>query len=150
VESVDTGFSQSTLTVNLGPDPSYSHPQAVEFFGNLFARLQALPGVEEVGATSSLPLSNSEDLRMFAVDGYPNQMSQLAEARWVTPNYFSAMRIPLIAGRLFTADEKPASHTIIINQSFARRYFVGRNPIGGRVSRQDDPTRWNTVVGVIG
>jgi predicted permease len=87
---------------------------------------------------------------MFAVDGYPNQISQLAEARWVTPNYFSAMRSPLIAGRLFTADEKPASHTIIINQSFARKYFWSRNPIGGRVSRQDDPTRWNTVVGVIG
>ena len=109
-----------------------------------------MPGVETVGAVSNLPLSNSEDLRMFAVDGYPNQKSQLAEARWVTPNYFSAMSIPLIAGRLFTADEKPGSHTIIINQSFARKYFAGRNPIGGRVSRQDDHTRWSTVVGVIG
>jgi putative ABC transport system permease protein len=150
VESVDTGFSQSTVTVNIELDSRYSHPQAVEFFRNLFARLQAAPGVETVGAVSSLPLSNSEDLRMFAVDGYPNQNSQLAEARWVTPNYFSAMRIPLIAGRLFTADEKPESHTIIINQSFARKYFAGRNPIGGRVSRQDDPTRWSTVVGVVG
>ena len=109
-----------------------------------------MPGVETVGAVSNLPLSNSEDLRMFAVDGYPNQKSQLAEARWATPNYFSAMSIPLIAGRLFTADEKPGSHTIIINQSFARKYFAGRNPIGGRVSRQDDHTRWSTVVGVIG
>ena len=150
VESVDTGFSQSTVTLNIGLDPRYSHPQAVEFFRNLFARLQALPGVETVGAVSNLPLSNSEDLRMFAVDGYPNQKGQLAETRWATPNYFSAMRIPLIAGRLFTADEKPEAHTIIINQSFARKYFAGRNPIGGRVSRQDDPTRWSTVVGVIG
>ena len=150
VESVDTGFSQSTVTVNIGLDPRYSHPQAVGFFRNLFLRLQALPGVETVGAVSSLPLSNSEDLRMFAVDGYPNQNSQLAEARWMTPSYFSAMRIPLIAGRLFAPDEKPGAHTIIINQSFARKYFAGRNPIGGRVSRQDDPTRWNTVVGVVG
>jgi len=150
VESVDTGFSQSTVTVNIGADPRYSHPQAVEFFRSLFQRLQALPGVETVGAVSSLPLSNSEDLRMFSVDGYPNQISQLAEARWVTPNYFSAMKIPLVAGRLFTADEKLASHTIIINQSFARRYFAGRNPIGGRVSRQDDHTQWSSVIGVIG
>ena len=149
VESVDTGFSQSTVTVNIGPDPRYSHPQAVEFFRSLFERLQALPGVETVGAVSSLPLSNSEDLRMFAVDGYPNQISQLAESRWVTPNYFSAMKIPLAAGRLFTADEKLESHTII-NQSFARKYFAGRNPIGGRVSRQDDHTKWNSVIGVIG
>ena len=150
VESVDTGFSQSTVTLNIALDPRYSHPQAVEFFRTLFARLQALPGVETVGAVSNLPLSNSEDLRMFAVDGYPNQKTQLAEARWATPGYFQAMGIPLIAGRLFTADEKPGSHTIIINQSFAGKYFAGRNPIGGRVSRQDDPTRWNTVVGVIG
>ncbi len=150
IESVNTGFSQSTVTLNIGLDPRYDHPQAVELFRNLFARLQALPGVETVGAISNLPLSNSEDLRMFAVDGYPNQEGQLAEASWATPNYFSAMRIPLIAGRLFTADEKPGSHTIVINQSFARKYFAGRNPIGGRVSRQDDHTRWSTVVGVIG
>jgi predicted permease len=150
VESVDTGFSQSTITLNIGLDPRYSHPQAVEFFRNLFARLRALPGIEAVGAVSNLPLSNSEDLRMFAVDGYPNQNSQLAEARWATPDYFRAMRIPLIAGRVFTAEENPEWHTIIINQSFARKYFAGRNPIGGRVSRQDDHTRWSTVVGVIG
>jgi predicted permease len=150
VESVNTGFSQSTVTLNIGLDPRYNHPQAVEFFRNLFARLKALPGVETVGAVNDLPLSNSEDLRMFAVDGYPNEKSQLAEGRWVTPNYFRAMSIPLIAGRLFTADENPGSQTIIINQSFARKYFAGRNPIGGRVSRQDDHTRWSTVVGVIG
>jgi predicted permease len=150
VESVNTGFSDFTVTLNIGLDPRYDHPQAVAFFRNLFARLQALPGVEAVGAVSNLPLSHAEDLRMFAVDGYPNQRSQLAEASWATPNYFSAMRIPLIAGRLFSADEKPESHTIIINQSFARKYFAGRNPIGGRVSRQDDYNRWSTVVGVIG
>ncbi|HTB98941.1 MAG TPA: ABC transporter permease [Terracidiphilus sp.] len=150
VESVDTGFSQSTVTVNIGLDPRYGHPQAVAFFRNFFARLQALPGVEAVGAVSNLPLSNSDDLRMFAVEGYPNQKTQLAEARWVTPNYFSAMRIPLIAGRLFAADEKPGAHTILINQSFAKKYFAGRNAIGGRVTRQDDHAQWNTVVGVIG
>jgi predicted permease len=150
VESVDTGFSQSTVTLNIGLDARYGQPQRVEFFRNLFARFQALPGVQAVGGVNDLPLSNSEDLRMFAVDGYPNLKSQLAEALWATPDYFSAMRIPLIAGRLFTADEKPESHSIIINQSFARKYFAGRDPIGGRVSRQDDFTRWSTVVGVIG
>jgi len=150
VESVNAGFSQSTVTLNIGLDPRDSQPQAVQFFQNLFARLQALPGVETVGAVSNLPLSNSDDLRMFAVDGYPNQKGQLAEMRWATPNYFSAMRIPLIAGRMFTAEEKSGVHAVIINQSFATKYFAGRNPIGGRISRQDDPAQWSTVVGVIG
>ena len=104
VESVDTGFSQSTVTMNIGLDARYGQPQRVEFFRNLFAKIEVLPGVQAVGAINDLPLSNAEDLRMFAVDGYPNQKSQLAEARWVTPQYFSAMKIPLIAGRLFTDD----------------------------------------------
>lgn len=151
VATVDTGFSPSTVTMNIGLDPRYSHPQAVEFFRNLFAKLQALPGVQAVGAINNLPLSNSEDLRMFAVDGYPNQKSQLAEARWITSQYFSALNIPLVAGRFFSdADYSKDAHTIIINQSFARKYFAGRDPVGGRVSRQDDPTQWSTIVGVIG
>jgi predicted permease len=150
VESVDTGFSQATVTMNIGLDARYGQPQRVEFFRNLFAKIEVLPGVQAVGAINDLPLSNAEDLRMFAVDGYPNQKSQLAEARWVTPQYFSAMKIPLIAGRLFTDTEPSGLHTIIINQAFAQKYFANRNPIGGRVSRQDDPTRWSTVVGVIG
>jgi predicted permease len=150
VESVDTGFSQSTVTMNIGLGAHYGQPQRIEFFRNLFAKIEVLPGVQAVGAIDDLPLSNAEDLRMFAVDGYPNQKSQLAEARWVTPQYFSAMKIPLIAGRLFTDTEPSGLHSIIINQAFAQQYFANRNPIGGRVSRQDDPTRWSTVVGVIG
>jgi predicted permease len=151
VATVDTGFSPSTVTMNIELDQRYSHPQAVEFFRNLFMKLQALPGVQTVGAINNLPLSNSEDLRMFAVDGYPNQKSQLAEARWITSQYFSAMNIPLVAGRFFSdADYSKDAHTIIINRSFAGKYFAGRNPIGGRVSRQDDPARWSTIVGVIG
>jgi putative ABC transport system permease protein len=136
--------------MNIQLDPRYSHPQAVEFFRNLFAKLRAIPGVQNIGAINNLPLSKSEDLRMFAVDGYPNEKTQLAEARWATPDYFRAMGIPLIAGRLFTADENPAAQAILVNEIFARKYFAGRNPIGGRVSRQDDHTKWNIVVGVIG
>jgi predicted permease len=150
VESVDTGFSQSTVSMNIGLDARYGQTQRVEFFQNLFAKIDVLPGVQAVGAINDLPLSNAEDLRMFAVDGYTNEIGQLAEARWVTPQYFSAMKIPLIAGRLFTETESSGLHAIIINQAFAQKYFAHRNPIGGRVSRQDDPTRWSTVVGVIG
>jgi predicted permease len=150
VESVDTGFSQSTVTMNIGLDARYGQPQRVAFFRNFFTKIEALPGVQTVGAINDLPLSNAEDLRMFSVDGYPNEIGQLAEGRWVTPQYFSAMKIPLIAGRLFTDNEPSSLYPIIINQAFARKYFVHRNPIGGRVSRQDDHTRWSTVVGVIG
>ena len=152
VESVDTGFSPSTVSMNIGLDARYSQPQQrITFFRDLFARFQALPGVQSVGAINDLPLSNSEDLSMFLVDGYPNEKSQLAESRWITPQYFSAMNIPLVAGRSFSdQDNSSDAHTVIINQSFARKYFVNRNPIGGRVNTDDHRIQWSTVVGVIG
>jgi predicted permease len=150
VVSVDTGFSQSTVAMNIELDARYSQPQRVEFFRNLFARVEALPGVQKVGGISNLPLSNSEDLREFEVDGYPNKKGQLAESRWATPQYFSAMGISLAAGRLFTQEDKSNRSIAIVNESFANKYFNNRNPIGGRVSRYDDHAQWSTVVGVIG
>jgi predicted permease len=150
VVSVETGFSQSTVAMNIELDARYSQPQRVEFFHNFFARVEALPGVQTVGGISNLPLSKSEDLREFEVDGYPNQKGQLVESRGVTPRYFSAMGIPLVAGRLFGQEDKSDQSVAIVNQRFAKKYFAGRNPIGGRVSRENDHTRWSTVVGVIG
>ena len=150
VVSVDTGFSQSAVAMNIELDALYSQPQRVEFFHNFFARVEALPGVQTVGGISNLPLSKSEDLREFEVDGYPNQKGQLVESRGVTPRYFSAMGIPLVAGRVFKQEDKSDQSVAIVNESFAKKYFANRNPIGGRVSRENDHTRWSTVVGLIG
>jgi predicted permease len=149
VESVDTGFSQSTVTINIGLDARYSPPQRVDYFRNLFAKLEAIPGVQSVGGIDYLPLSNSESLGMFQVDGYPNDKDQMAEGRWVTPQYFSTMRIPLVAGRTFTNAES-GSQTVIINQAFAQKYFANRDPIGGHINTDDHHIQWSTVVGVIG
>ena len=152
VESVNTGFSPSTVTLNVYLDARYSQPQQrTTFFRDLFARLQTLPGIQSVGGIDYLPLNNSESLGQFSVDGYPNEKSQLAEERWVTPRYFSAMNIPLVAGRFLSdSDYSNVAHTVIINQSFARKYFANRNPIGGRVNTGERHIQWNTVVGVIG
>jgi putative ABC transport system permease protein len=152
VESVDAGFSPSTVTMNISLNARYSQsPQRIAFFQTLLVELHALPGVQAVGAVNNLPLSNSEGLSMFQVDGYPNEKSQLAESRWITPQYFAAMGIPLVAGRSFSDEDYSSdAHTVIINQSFARKYFANRNPIGGRVNREDNHTLWSTVVGVIG
>jgi hypothetical protein len=65
------------------------------------------------------------------------------------------MQTPLVAGRLFTAADKPMSqHQVIVNESFAREYFAGRNAVGGRVSPTDPDNStgkydWSTVIGVI-
>jgi putative ABC transport system permease protein len=152
VESVDTGFSPSTVTMYVSLDGRYSEPQQrIVFFRNLFAKIEVLPGVQAVGAVNNLPLSNTEGLSMFQVDGYPNEKSQLAESRWITPQYFAAMGIPLVAGRFFTQDDNSNNeYNVIVNQSFAKKYFANRNPIGGRVNWEDNHTLWSTVVGIIG
>jgi len=149
VESVDTGFSQSTVTVNIGLDPRYSQPQQRRaFFKNFIGKVAALPGVSAVGAVSYLPLSNSESLGYIWVDGFRNSKDQMAEGRGVTPQYFAAMSIPLIAGRYFTEDDDSnAESPIIINQRFAQLYFAHRNPLGGRIRQEDN--QWSTVVGVV-
>jgi predicted permease len=149
VESVNTGFSPSTVTVNIGLDPRYSQPQQRRaFFKNFIGKVAALPGVSAVGAVSYLPLSNSESLGYIWVDGFANNKDQMAEGRGVTPQYFAAMSIPLIAGRYFTEDDgSKAEKPIIINQRFAQLYFAHRNPLGGRIRQEDN--QWSTIVGVV-
>ena len=75
----------------------------------------------------------------------------MAEGRSVTPQYFRAMNIPLLAGRFFTEDDvSSAARPTIVNQQFAKVYFANRNPIGGRISTDEkDHSHWSTVVGVV-
>ena len=148
---VDTGFSQSTVTFGLTLDKRYGKaPERLALFNDLIDKLGHLPGVTAAGAVNYLPLSNSESLGFFWVDGYANEKDQLAESRTVTPHYFEAMGIPLVNGRLLTNnDEAPNSHVALINQSFADKYFGGRNPIGGQIGPDNQRKNWNTVVGVV-
>jgi putative ABC transport system permease protein len=152
VESVDTGFSQSTVTANLQVTALYSEQQRrAEFYRNFFAKLSALPGVKAVGGINVLPLSNSETVNLFQVEGYANANDQLVEVRWVTPQYFSAMAIPLLAGRSFSDEDTSRTGDLaIINQAFAKKYFSNRNPIGGSVNTANHQVHWSTIVGVIG
>jgi hypothetical protein len=151
VESIDTGFSPSTVTMNISLDARYSQPeQRRAFFANLIGKIRALPGVNVAGGINSLPLTHSESLGLFWVDGFANQKDQMAEWRSVTPQYFSAMNIPLIAGRSFTEDDVSSkSPPTIVNQQFAKVYFANRNPIGGRISTDDKHSQWSTVVGLV-
>jgi predicted permease len=154
VATVDTGFSASTVTANIQFDHRYTDtPHRADFFHKLLPRLQSLPGIQAVGAINNLPLSNSESVGFIAVEGYSNQKGQMAQGRTVTHDYFSAMQIPLIAGRLFTeADKATAQHLVIVNESFVKTYFADRPALGGRVSPVDPEQGhrdWSTVIGVI-
>ena len=81
---------------------------------------------------------------------FRSKKDQLAEGRSVTPHYFSAMNIPLVAGRIFNDDDVSSpTHAAIVNQRFADLYLANRNPIGARISTDDHQKQWDTVVGVV-
>ncbi len=160
VLAVPTGFHPSTVAANIqfssqlasvSVNPRYNTAEKRRlFFAGLLDRLKQTPGVQAAGFVDLLPLSHSESMNDFEAEGYANEKHQLIETRRVTPQYFSAMGIPLIQGRGFNDEDGPgAPETVIVNESLAKRYFVGSHAVGQhiRLSPQDP---WITIVGVIG
>ena len=129
--------------------------QQTQFFDKLLAKLTTLPGIEKVGLVSPLPFSGNEQGRTFTIVGHPapaEGMEPAASLLTTDGAYFRTMRIPLKRGRLFDArDGKDAKPVVLINETFARKYFPNENPLGQRVQigrREDGPPR--EIVGVVG
>jgi predicted permease len=155
LQTVDTGFSPSTLSMHITLDARYqTRDQDLGFFRQLLEKLSAIPGVQAAGAVTDLPLSNTESMSTFMVDGFPNQMDQLVDSRLTTPGYFSAMGTRLVEGRFFDesdAHERPA--VVIVNEAFAKRFFPGKSAIGKHFSfrdfGQETVKDWSNIVGVV-
>jgi len=150
----DQGFDPSnvlTMGVSL-QGPSFAEPAQVRaFYDETLERIAALPGVRYAGATSKLPFSGGTNIR-FVIEGHEAETSAgqgpLVEISIVTPGYFQAMGIPLLAGRNLTAqDTNPAHPGVIINQRMAESVWPGESPISRRFGY---PPHWATVVGVVG
>ncbi|HEY1583751.1 MAG TPA: ABC transporter permease, partial [Chthoniobacterales bacterium] len=111
--------------------------QQRQFFDQLLTKLTALPGIEEAGIASPLPFSGNDQGRTFTVVGRaaPAQgMESSASLLTTNGSYFRTMRIPLKSGRLFDArDKKDARPVILINDTFARKYFPHEDPLGLRL-----------------
>jgi putative ABC transport system permease protein len=156
LRSVDAGFQPSgllTLRVPLSGGRNNAAERRVAFFQQVVDRVAALPGVRAVGAVNGLPLTGLGVGSPFAVGGRPapaTEQRPLGVLRSVTPGYFRAMGIPLVAGRGFAdSDTKPAAPVIVVNQTLARRYWREGNPLGGRLVVDTDG-RTAAIVGVVG
>jgi predicted permease len=157
---LDPGFQRvRVLTANLSlPHATYAKEEQVErFYDQLAANLNTLPGVESAGVGSDLPWTGyDENAGGFTIEGKKPPAGQEFHARYhmATPGYFTALGIPLVAGRFFTeADKEGAPRTLIINRIMADRYWPGENVIGKRMSFDDQPKSdkdWITIVGVVG
>ncbi len=145
-----------TMIINL-PETRYkTHPQMLDFFDQVTARLKALPGVQDVGATTTLPFGAIHSTHVFSIEGRPWQSAseaQNAEIESASANYLHVMGIPLIRGREFTEqDSATAPDVVMISQSLARAYWPNVDPVGHRLKpyAQDDTKHsWMTIVGVV-
>ena len=153
---VNPGFDPShtlTLTLSLWGPKSADAP-AVAFFDQVLQRVQALPGVESTGIVSQLPLGGNIDMYGVHVEGksLPNPEEDPSADRYsITPGYLRAMGIPLLLGREFDErDVATSSMVAVVNESMARQFWPGEDPIGKRLRVGDTKGAWKTVVGVVG
>jgi putative ABC transport system permease protein len=160
LQSVNAGFTPDhllTATLELPRHKYEDDALTAQFFRQVVERVGGLPGVEAAAAVSHLPLSGKEELDGFRVEGRPDPVEvsliQTADFRVITPDYFRAMRIPLLKGRFFTEqDRATTAYSAIIDDSFARRFFPGEDPLGKRID--EDGSRnahgFAVIVGVVG
>jgi putative ABC transport system permease protein len=153
---VNPGFDPShtlTLTISLW-GPKAADAPAVAFFDQVLQRVEALPGVESAGIVSQLPLGGNMDMYGVHVEGksLPNPEEDPSADRYsITPGYLRAMRIPLLRGREFDARDVATSPMVaLVNESMARQFWPGEDPIGKRFRMGDTKGPWKTVVGVVG
>jgi putative ABC transport system permease protein len=147
------------ITAAISLPNKYAEPQIQQFWQQFLEKAGALPGVKAAGITMSLPPNLLEITNPFTVEGQGydrHRQSQLAEEMSVSPDYFRALGIPLMKGRFFSPSDRVAGEKdpmiVIINETMARQYFKGKDPIGRRIQTGDpDPkSPWETIVGVVG
>lgn len=157
LRNVDPGLDpHNVLTMTFAlSSTKYDKPaQQIAFYDRLLQRVRSLPGVVSAGAIDSLPLGNGGSTQPIAVDGQPAlAMSEQPEVavRVVEPGFCETMRIPLLQGRaLSIADTADRPSVIVISQSMAKRFWLGENPIGKRLTMSFSPEKSREVVGVVG
>jgi putative ABC transport system permease protein len=153
LQKVDPGFIvDNLLTFNLAlPQAKYPDEQRkTDFFDQVLQKIRVLPGVEAAGMASGLPLGNNGWQSGFTIEGRPDPppgQNPLTEVAYVSPGYFSAMRMTMLNGRNFTEqDAKGAPRVTVIDEEFARRHWPDANPIGQQIRVGGNPV---TIIGIV-
>jgi putative ABC transport system permease protein len=163
LHDVNPGFrTDGVLTFQVTLAKGDSSPQKVNFIKQIVERLQALPGVQTVAATDSLPLTQFNRISPAEIEGRPPIDLRKAKPGEVKPvsrptvtlDYFNAMGIPLKSGRAFTLqDARSPAETVIVNEAFEKHHFPGQSAVGKRIRlmarSRGAQANWQTVVGVV-
>jgi putative ABC transport system permease protein len=158
IQRVDPGFSRDHVaTLQIFASPRIDTPQKrIVFFDQALDRIRALPGVVAAGGVSAMPFGEAQivvrsGLAIAGREPEPARESQIYTTA-VAGDYFQAMGIPLLKGRLFDATDTAASRQVVlVSRNAAQQYWPGSDPIGSRVRFRFDRTDYEAeVVGVAG
>ena len=156
MRSLDTGYDASrvvTMAVDLPPIGYAEATRNRAFHTHLLERLARIPGADAVAAVSFRPMAGMGIMGNFSVEGpTPLPHGYSVDKPTVSPGYFGALGIRILAGRDFTAaDRAGAPGVVVVSQLVARRVWPGQDAVGKRISMQDDPgpNDWLTVIGVV-
>ena len=150
-QTVNPGFDRNNVLLARFylRSSAYSNDEIRQFCLRLRERLQTAPGVREVNYADFAPLGSSAGpYTTVGVEGYvPGRDESMAINRsLIAPGYFKLLRIPLLAGRDFTGrDDARSAPVVIVNETFARRFFRGADPVGRKLRCWGE---WRTIVGL--
>ena len=164
LRQVQIGFDPDHLLM-MGLDVSMSKlrggpSQLVAYYQQLLERVESVTGVRSVGGIVNFFQPKSPGVFNFSIDGKPDLPGvhpRVATPEPITPNFFQALRTPLLRGRVFDEHDVhgPSSEwnpsVVIINETLARRYFPNEEPVGKRIKFGDStsPAPWMMIVGVV-
>ncbi|MEK6299741.1 MAG: ABC transporter permease [Acidobacteriota bacterium] len=157
LQNVNPGFNADntlTMMVNLAPAKYSEDHQVKDFYTRLLRRVEDLPGVRSVGAVTNLPLTSTIVRFRFTIDGRPPATTGerlIASTGAINADYFHTLGTPLLKGRYFTErDSAESPPVLIINDTMARRYWPGEDPIGRRLTLPSLGGVSREIVGVVG
>jgi predicted permease len=130
----------------------YNPEKTVAFYRDLKDRVRALPEVRSAALTATVPFSNNQPSREVIPEGYQATKGQESVTLFydvVDEHYFDTMKVGIVSGRAFTADDKADSTPVaIVNQEFAARFWPGQEPLGKRIHLDNGKGKLVQVVGV--
>ena len=147
------GFNQRNL-LSFGLDPTragYHDARLVNFYSQLLDHVQGLPGVKAATLMAYAPFQSWSSNTSIVVEGQSKKGDSPMRWQWVGPDFFQTMQIPILVGRgINRSDIAAAPKVAVVDETFAKRYFPGENPIGHRFSSGTnyDPAQAWEIVGV--
>jgi putative ABC transport system permease protein len=162
LQEVDAGFRADnvlTMTVDLNwskyttPERRVDREQVLKVFEPLWDKVRGIPGVVTAGTAWTFPLNSSFSSNgSFMVEGLHQDGQSLptAEYRGASPEYFEALGVPVMQGRVFDAhDRDGAERVVVVSRALAQRHWGAEDPLGKRIST-DRGQSWSRVVGIVG